>query len=101
MAFKAKEVVMRQTSKEVPTVFEKMLKKKVHFAPTSVTKLIVKNREAVANATSIWMSSGFVAMLWLHWAQLINLVPLVTLRWDSADATSWLWLDPMGSFVKQ
>lgn len=43
--FKTKEVVMRQKSKEVLTLFEKMLKK-VHFTPTSTTKLIMKNRNS-------------------------------------------------------
>lgn len=46
------------------------------------------------------MSSGLALMPRLHWAHLTNL-PLATLRRDSADATSGLWLDPMGSLVKQ
>lgn len=47
------------------------------------------------------MSSGFALMPWLHWAQLTNFLPLVTLCRDSADTASEFWLDPMGSLVKQ
>lgn len=47
------------------------------------------------------MSSGFPLMPRLHWAQLTNFLPLVTLCRDSGDATSVLWLDTMGSLVKQ
>lgn len=47
------------------------------------------------------MSWGFVLMPWLHWAQLTNFVPFDTRLRDSANATSGLWLEPMGSLVKQ
>lgn len=65
-----------------------------------VTEPILETKETGVNITSMWMSSGFAVMQRLHWAQLISLVLLDSLRWGSVDVTSWLWVDPMGNLVK-